>query len=165
MTTNLPFTWTDEAVHALKQLWADGHSCSQIAARIGHGITRNAVIGKVTRLKLGKRSTVVRSKSQKASSGRAFVAAHRKPNGKGQPKANAIVHRRVYAPPFETAPLPEEELGNDVGHLIGIMDLTKETCRWPHGDPLLPGFGFCGAKVQADSPYCPGHTKRGTRRP
>lgn len=43
--------WTEERVALLKRLWADGLSASQIADRIG-GITRNAVIGKVTRLGL-----------------------------------------------------------------------------------------------------------------
>ena len=46
--------WTDERVEALKTLWAEGLSASQIAARLG-GVTRNAVIGKVHRLKLSSR--------------------------------------------------------------------------------------------------------------
>ena len=47
-------SWTDERVEQLKKLWADGLSASQIAAQIG-GVTRNAVIGKVHRLKLSGR--------------------------------------------------------------------------------------------------------------
>lgn len=52
----LSFDWSDEAVARLKRLWADGHSASQIAGEIG-GITRNAVISKVHRLKLPPRLT------------------------------------------------------------------------------------------------------------
>src|SRR5207247_7634706 len=48
-------TWTDERVEALKKLWTDGLSASQIAAELG-GITRNAVIGKVHRLGLSGRA-------------------------------------------------------------------------------------------------------------
>ena len=48
-------TWTDERVELLKKLWADGLSASQIAAELG-GVTRNAVIGKVHRLKLSARA-------------------------------------------------------------------------------------------------------------
>jgi hypothetical protein len=53
---NAPFTWTDERVTLLRKLWlADGLSCSQIAQQLG-GITRNAVIGKLTRLGINDRT-------------------------------------------------------------------------------------------------------------
>lgn len=42
--------WTNERVDRLKRLRAGGLSCSQIAGDIGVG--RNAVIGKLHRLKL-----------------------------------------------------------------------------------------------------------------
>jgi GcrA cell cycle regulator len=47
-------SWTDERIDLLKRLWGDGHSASQIATQMG-GVTRNAVIGKVHRLKLDSR--------------------------------------------------------------------------------------------------------------
>ena len=43
-------SWTDERVELLRQLWLDGRSASQISTQLGHGLTRNAVIGKVHRL-------------------------------------------------------------------------------------------------------------------
>ena len=46
-------TWTPERVELLKQLWANGKSATAIELALdGSGITRNAVIGKVHRLKL-----------------------------------------------------------------------------------------------------------------
>jgi GcrA cell cycle regulator len=42
-------SWTDERVENLKKLWQEGLSASQIANELG-GVTRNAVIGKVTGL-------------------------------------------------------------------------------------------------------------------
>ena len=48
--------WTEERVSELKKLWAEGHSASQIAKRLG-SVTRNAVIGKVHRLGLSGRAT------------------------------------------------------------------------------------------------------------
>ena len=44
-------SWTDERVVLLRELWAQGLSASQIAARLG-GVSRNAVIGKAHRLGL-----------------------------------------------------------------------------------------------------------------
>lgn len=142
--------WDAEQVATLTKLWADGSSCRQIAG-VMH-LTRNQVIGKVHRLKLAKRRAVGGSAQRKPQQA--------KPHGqKGQPKVNAIVARAARMPP---APEPfdmEDGAGNDVTALIGIMDLTAHTCRWPVGDPMLPGFGYCGAHT-ADGPYCPAHTRR-----
>src|ERR1700712_4517764 len=48
--------WTEERVELLKKLWLEGLSASQIAGILGEGVTRNAVIGKVHRLKLSGRA-------------------------------------------------------------------------------------------------------------
>lgn len=47
-------SWTEERIELLTRLWGEGRSASQIAAELG-GVTRNAVIGKVHRLKLDNR--------------------------------------------------------------------------------------------------------------
>ncbi|RZI57839.1 MAG: GcrA cell cycle regulator [Zymomonas sp.] len=47
--------WTEERVNLLIKLWSEGLSASQIAGQLG-GVTRNAVIGKVHRLKLEGRT-------------------------------------------------------------------------------------------------------------
>src|SRR3954465_1736737 len=51
-----PMGWTEERVELLKKLWLEGLSASQIAGVLGEGVTRNAVIGKVHRLKLTGRA-------------------------------------------------------------------------------------------------------------
>ncbi|MDI6625357.1 MAG: GcrA family cell cycle regulator, partial [Brevundimonas sp.] len=48
--------WTEDRVGALKKLWLEGQSASQIAKQLGGGVTRNAVIGKVHRLGLSNRA-------------------------------------------------------------------------------------------------------------
>ena len=74
-------TWTDARVEALTNLWGDGLSASLIAARLG-GTTRNAVIGKVRRLGLQGRATLVARRSpdrprghRRAGQSRAFFEA------------------------------------------------------------------------------------------
>ena len=52
--------WTDERVELLRKLWSEGLSASQIAAQLG-GVSRNAVIGKVHRLKLSGRGRATAS--------------------------------------------------------------------------------------------------------
>ena len=49
-------SWNDERVDLLSKLWLEGRSASQIAAELGLGVTRNAVIGKVHRLGLSGRA-------------------------------------------------------------------------------------------------------------
>jgi GcrA cell cycle regulator len=48
------FVWTDERVVSLKRMHAEGLSASKIAKTLGHGCTRNAVMGKVHRLRLNR---------------------------------------------------------------------------------------------------------------
>ena len=48
-------SWTLEKVGKLKQLWGKSNTAGQIASIIG-GVTRNAVIGKAYRLKIGRAS-------------------------------------------------------------------------------------------------------------
>ena len=51
MLTNEP-TWTAERVELLKSRFEAGLSCREIAGEIG--VSRNAVIGKLSRLKIGR---------------------------------------------------------------------------------------------------------------
>ena len=67
--------WTDERVELLRKLWSEGHSASQIAAQLG-SVTRNAVIGKVHRLKLSSRG---RSTAAPARRPAALPPADRRP--------------------------------------------------------------------------------------
>jgi GcrA cell cycle regulator len=62
--------WTDERVELLRKLWSEGLSASQIAAQLG-GVSRNAVIGKVHRLKLSGRgrSTATPARQKKTAQG------------------------------------------------------------------------------------------------
>lgn len=51
MRNEAPFKWTRDRVAELIRLWGDGASATQIAKQWGGGCTRNAVIGKIHRLR------------------------------------------------------------------------------------------------------------------
>ena len=55
----LPPAWTTDRVNALKKLWGQGKSASEIAEHLG-GVTRNAVIGKAHRLGLSGRPSPIK---------------------------------------------------------------------------------------------------------
>lgn len=143
--------WNEARVERLKTLWADGWSCSQIAADMGN-LTRNAVIGKVHRLKLPERRPRTRS---------SIAPAKRK----AKRRAKAISRVKVtqmFAPAIMPDPVPvpdDPRAAGDVARL-SLLELGAHTCRWPVGDPKLPGFGFCGAPSGIDGPYCPEHMAR-----
>lgn len=156
--SNVPFAWPENAVLTLRSLWAEGYSCAHIAKEIGHGVTRNAVIGKARRLKLPQKTKTTRTKAQKAAAGRAVVRASR---GSANPLgARHKPKPQMESPPFETSPLPEEELGNDVTALVGVTRdeyrLNKH-CAYGLGDPRTENFRFCGDPLHAGSHWCERH--------
>lgn len=154
--------WTEDRIQQLKALWREGKSASQVATILGGGVTRNGVIGKVSRLKLTKRATTsVRAAKPTAIRYSEIVTAPspKRHGNAGQPKAAAIQHRLAMAPAASVECQPPEH-GVDVTRLLGLTKLNEHTCKWPHGDPLHPDFGFCGAHTREGSPYCLSHYAR-----
>jgi len=43
--------------------------------------------------------------------------------------------------------------------LISLMQLTSTTCRWPIGEVMQPGFGFCGQEIASHQVYCDHHAR------
>jgi GcrA cell cycle regulator len=151
--------WTDERVELLRKLWAEGLSASQISAQLG-GVTRNAVIGKVHRLKLssrGRASTAPsRPKKPASTNGHKPVprpVAHRS-NGANalQPHFEADVAPR----PHFTAAAP---VVVPISRHLKLVELTERTCKWPNGDPLHEDFSFCGNDSAEAGPYCAYHSR------
>jgi len=148
--------WTDERVEALKKLWAEGLSASQIAKQLG-GVTRNAVIGKVHRLGLSGRATPSRParRATKPSRPRTTAsspaaAAPRAPRPAAS--APAAAPKPAAAAPVEPAVLPS-------GELATVLTLRDSMCKWPIGDPASSSFRFCGRKTGAGGAYCEGHSE------
>lgn len=166
--------WRDESnVELLKKLWIAGLSASQIAARIG-GVTRNAVIGKVHRLRLSGRVTptrkVTRPKRREsftdlgALSGNPHTvrsAADRLDGALGV-KIGKIVPR-VYAEPEEhTAAMAAADTPPPQAKMVKLLDLEPHHCRWPIGDARTADFGFCGCTKAPVGSYCEHHAKMAT---
>lgn len=133
--------WSDDRVTALKSLWLDGLSASQIATQLG-GVTRNAVIGKIHRLGFSGRSAA----STPARLPR--PPALRSPRRETPPRAKAIL--RPAPLPSRTPPAPEGP-----GEVASMTALGPHACKWPIGDPKAASFTFCGRL--ANGPYCPAH--------
>ena len=144
--------WTEERVAELKKLWAEGHSASQIANRLG-GVTRNAVIGKVHRLGLSGRATPSRPVKRPPRLARPKPVQRRM--GAGKTVATAPIAPVPMEP--STVQLEPQRLPN--GDLVTVVNVRDNMCKWPIGDPADPNFSFCGRKACEGSPYCAEHAK------
>jgi GcrA cell cycle regulator len=173
--------WTDERVELLKKLWMEGLSASQIAAVLGDGVTRNAVIGKVHRLKLSGRakpaSTTPRVRTAPRPARRVVSPAARTPLSHGH---GAVMRARPMGGgggagmtmgatalkaseefEMEAFQLPQaQELDIPVEQRLTLLQLNEHTCKWPIGDPLTADFYFCGQHSDEGHPYCEFHSRR-----
>jgi GcrA cell cycle regulator len=141
--------WTEDRVGALKKLWLEGQSASQIAKQLGGGVTRNAVIGKVHRLGLSGRA----APSQPTRT--TFRAPRPRP---AQPSAP----RRIEAAQPRSAPVPPTPPAPRVPDMPGtatVLTLGAHMCKWPIGDPTSSDFSFCGRRSDEGATYCVEHAK------
>jgi GcrA cell cycle regulator len=138
-------TWTTERVEQLKIRFAEGLSCREIAA--GIGVSRNAVIGKISRLNLTRDKGYGKTLTRKDA-----AAAPR-------PKPGARL-RQLLIKVLPAEPEPASGLAPiHNGHTCSLFELSRETCRWPISTPGAADFCFCGNPPIEGLPYCPGHTR------
>jgi GcrA cell cycle regulator len=136
-TTN---SWSDASISKLKALFKKGISTAEIGKRLG--FTKNAVVGKINRLKLNK-------------------GEERKSVPKKAPKI------RPKPEPKPKKPVDKKKSGSDakqkteriIQQSAALMSLRADQCRWPMGDPDSDDFKFCGEKCFAGKPYCFEHCK------
>jgi GcrA cell cycle regulator len=166
---NEKMPWTEDRVETLKKLWADGLSASQIAGKLGMGVTRNAVIGKVHRLNLAGRVNTPRAQTtrtaRKPAEGQT-ASAPRGPTRPSMPQTAGNTALKSFPQPQSNprlAPLPEPKplrlVESSKDGRITILHLSDKTCKWPIGDPQHEEFCFCGHGPRDGSPYCEYHAR------
>ena len=169
-------SWTEERVETLKKLWSEGLSASQIATTLG-GVSRNAVIGKVHRLKLPGRvkpATSSEVEKENANVRTVRVALEEKPAVDTSKediflKAGTVALEEVVEAKVDFAEEVAESLTETFAEAtnsdqsqprrLTLLQLTENTCKWPVGDPLASDFYFCGERSEDSSPYCSAHSK------
>ena len=132
-------SWTPEKEEKLKELWKKGHSGSQIANMLGD-TTRNAVIGKVHRLKLQARIT-----SKKVDT-KTSIEKSNPTEIKTQKLGRKARFKALLLDKNFEKESPKK-----------LEELTDETCRWPIGHPYEEKFYFCGRTSIEKFPYCKLH--------
>ena len=131
--------------HKIIDLWQDNFTAQEIADSFG--ITKNAVIGRVTRLRnkgydLRKRENPVHVK---------FM-----PERTSIPKP--VLPWTPLLPPTEPVnPITEPKIAHVIGPK-GIMDLRTDDCRYIINDGPVSSFLFCG-EPKVGRTYCAKHHK------
>lgn len=127
--------WSETNTALLRQYWAEGLTCSQIAERLGR-VSRNSVIGKAHRLNLSSRKKTP------------VIRIERKPRKPKTPLLIGAARVEAFKAAVEAEHLPAG---------LALFDLRADSCRWPIGDPRSASFRFCGCEKQEGSSYCAGH--------
>jgi GcrA cell cycle regulator len=137
-------TWTTERVEQLKVRFAEGLSCREIAADIG--VSRNAVIGKISRLNLTRDKGYGKTLTRKDAA---------TPRPKPGARLRQLLIKVLPAGPEPVSAL--EPIHN--GHTCSLFELSRDTCRWPISTPGAEDFCFCGNPPVEGLPYCAGHSR------
>jgi len=168
------YNWTDASLKYAVDEVKRGVAASKVATametlwpQFGKP-TRNAVIGKVTRElaktkeKIGNRFVVIdnrpRPVSQRiqkinnATANEMMRAAPTPVNMEALPVSSIPL---LVDPTREAArklgPFPDQN-----GRPYNPVTIRQTLCHYPIGDPMKPGFGYCG-RVVSCSPYCDAH--------
>jgi hypothetical protein len=133
-----PLTAQDQSII---DLWQRGNSAQQIADKFG--VTKNTIVGKVTRLR-----------------DRGYDLRKREP-----PEQVVAVARRTSVPkpviPWVPAAPVNPITETKTAHVIGskrLMDLGIDDCRYIINDGQISSFLFCG-EPKAGKTYCAAHHK------
>jgi GcrA cell cycle regulator len=143
-------TWTTERIQLLKQHFEAGLTCREIAAELG--LTRNAVIGKISRLALVRDNGGDTRRLVRPDNG--------KPGGRPIPKLRRRILRAVPNAPATSVVVLEAVPAENS---CSLFELSKERCRWPISTPGAEDFCFCGSTPVDGLPYCASHSRMAYR--
>jgi GcrA cell cycle regulator len=147
-------TWTETDIAELSRLHGEGKSASEIAAALGGSVTRNAVIGKIGRLRRSELRDVIA----------AATPSPRKPVVR---KPAPVAPVRAAAPVAQPAPVvvsatPARPPSASTPAGISMDELTLNTCRWPLWSARETSGLYCGCRVLVGKSYCAEHLAIGT---
>jgi len=160
------FEWTQETIDKILQMYKHGDSASQIAAALGNGLTRNAIIGKLNRLRdKGLRPELTLG-----------VISFKKAQGQKINKANAAKMATAYlAKPKAVLfqfpkPIPKPKPTQEVvmvreptgEHAAILANLRPRGCKWIVEDFDLSQASealMCGETQSGKSSYCEHHRR------
>jgi len=171
MTDKPPvYAWPQEAIDTMIRLYLKGDSASQIAKALGQGLTRNAIIGKLNRLRdKGLRPElshhVISVKKARGQQFSRIAASKMMTPHRPQPKPAKVILFKAPTMPKPAPPPPPAAAPEPTGiHAAILSNLRPRGCKWIVED-FLHGQGdealMCGELRSNESPYCEHHRRIG----
>ena len=144
--------WNDHAISTLRTLWNDGHSTAEIGRRMS--ITKNAVVGKVHRLKLPARPSPIGKRPVSTAS-----APPQPSRRRSRSQSVTPMQEPACAPSCDTSPPAQQPAPRPFRFAVA------GSCQWPHGEPGSAAFRPCNAPALCGRPFCEGHCRVAYARP
>ena len=141
--------WTQSKIDKMISI-KDNHSMQEIADAIG--ATRNAVIGKLNRMRnkgllppVNKQIKPPKTDALKIEAAIGFKPA--------KVTTSPKIKSKYISPKInvKSVVFKDDKIGK-----YKLDELTAKQCKFPHGDTRDPDFGFCGADIERGS-YCKEH--------
>jgi GcrA cell cycle regulator len=154
-------TWTAERIELLQTLWLDGKSAAEISRALGEGVSRNAVMGKVSRLGFTDQSRALPAlaprRQEAISLPRPRPAIPKPPSVAVCTPAAPVVEAETtltqkIQEPIETVVVPFSKR-------VTLEELEANMCRWPMEHPLSADICYCGAQKLDKVSYCAPHQR------
>lgn len=146
--------WTEGHLTTVKEMWLAGSTASAIGKVVG--ASRNAVMGRISRMKLPRRTSDSKALTAKLV---ARPQVKRKPpkmaSKKGLNRAEAILRNAEFLKNVE--PIAETVLDLECRN-VSLLELKAfGMCRWPFGDVRAGGVTYCGNDCCVKDSYCAPH--------
>ena len=155
--------WTPKALATLARMLRAGNSSSQIAKAMNN-VTRNAVLGKIHRLrKAGVHLPTKSTQGSPKARPKAPLKAAAEPKARLPKRQHAIgsfgAGRRPATEvlPRPVATTPHDAIDPQTPGLLRMMDLQRHHCRWPLNNAAGGEYYFCGDPKAPGRPYCSAH--------
>lgn len=154
------FIWDAKAIALLIRLHREGCSAAQIAKALRNKVTRNAVLGKVHRLRgsghlepaTTNAADLARTISVAKSTSREIARQHKASTGFGSAAVPSVA-----IPPRPLTVTEYDTIDPKTPGLLRMMELRRHHCRWPLNSALGGEYYFCGDQKAAGRPYCERH--------
>jgi len=140
--------WTVPRVESLERLWADGRSCSEIGRELG--CSRNAVIGKASRLGLSRRMNATKTEAEIEQKQRVRKASPSLRIRLNRPHMNNAETKDLPPAP----PAYAGYLGIPFADLEPFKRDSANQCRFMAAEPAGPDYRVCGNETPIGEAWC-----------
>jgi GcrA cell cycle regulator len=160
-------SWDTKRIEQMERAFAAGLSCSQIARELG--VTRNAVLGKLHRMRLTRPQDVAaaavaqrraarlaRPKARQQSAPKTALAKAWLPK---RARVSIAAQQEMLAAAYRAMEPGADAVPIHNGTGCTLLELREAHCRWPIGATNAAASAFCGNERVAGLPYCIGHAR------